>query len=857
MSNDFLAVATGYFLVLSLYGLVCTFHFGDVTGLQMGFSLYGAQLQALTKLQPLTYLRAAVHCAAATLLARYMLTSLIPDADDAFSDYVLPACGTVCAYLTMRFAAADTIAVRAMSSLSPAGKIAGVAVNAALFASTALATVALTTATEDDATYLAAAAASPLLVCLPLVALPLVVSLPLSLLSFHVRYRRPGAALDPIGISVKSYLGLSVAYAAIQAGLFPPSRLDTTVLQLVISAGVVTLTLISPLMLTPPTDTPLTGSAPDDVDDALRAADMRMALAAPLLLLLVPIALLSLVWSLLYALVLRLVGGVKHATPDAPNAPHASPVPIAKGGYLGDTVGYFGFLAGAGGPYYAERHEALSSFVWGSNIGCPAVGLLDAKSIEALLTDTDVLKHAHPAVPLLKWPLYTSRMSLAPNFILSGSFAVQRRALYLSLIPTDPSDGTFVQAAAAMKGEMLRWATLDAEELASSPLTDLVSLAITAFSGTLILGTTLPPALLGQLFPLGLSVPVYPAILPSFLIPLQWKARSVRAALHQHVRAAPRWPTIAATADKVGLSHEDAIDAVLVAVGFNAAGMSNSMLNALLLLPMFADHGRSLAEDPIALRSFVWELLRFNGPMVGRVTSEASTTIETSAGAVHAVKEGTFLFAALSECQKDPIAWPEPQVFDARRFVATLSGGSHGASGNATTTTTTNVLPVIGFGVPLGMLGDDEYRRRSHCCAGSRINAPWLEAFVKPLVDGAIVYKLNKAAAAALDGKVLSASPGLQVSLGVETRVGGVVPLTDETPKVTGTAAFRSFLDNQTVTIDSTGGVEIKSLVTAAAPAPAPARAGKAAKPSAWPIRSTTIWSLRSGGLAGGSTTML
>ena len=308
-------------------------------------------------------------------------------------------------------------------------------------------------------------------------------SLPLSLLSFHVRYRRPGAALDPIGISVKSYLGLSVAYAAIQAGLFPPSRLDTTVLQLVISAGVVTLTLISPLMLTPPTDTPLTGSAPDDVDDALRAADMRMALAAPLLLLLVPIALLSLVWSLLYALVLRLVGGMKHATPDAPNAPHASPVPIAKGGYLGDIVGYFGFLAGAGGPYYAERHEALSSFVWGSNIGCPAVGLLDAKSIEALLTDTDVLKHAHPAVPLLTWPLHTSRMSLAPNFILSGSFAVQRRALYLSLIPTDPSDGTFVQAAAAMKGEMLRWATLDAEELASSPLTDLVSLAITAFSG--------------------------------------------------------------------------------------------------------------------------------------------------------------------------------------------------------------------------------------------------------------------------------------------------------------------------------------------------------------------------------------
>ena len=798
-SNDRLAIIAGYALTSLLYGLVCAFHFGDAAA----FSLNGAPLQALTKLQPLTYLRAAVHCAAATLLARYILTSFMPVSDGPFMVYVLPACGTVCAYLTMRFAAAETLTIRATSTLSAAASFAGVGVNAALFASAALGTVALAgegLLEEDEMP----ASTLPLLVSSPLVTLPLVVILPLAQLGFHMRHRRAGAAIDFIGASCAAYLGLSFAYVAIQLGLWPSSLVPPAV-QLIISAGVLLLTLVMPLLLTAPTDTSLAGGTPDDVDDTIRAIDMRAnALALPLVALLVPILLLSILTNLLHAALVRLVGACVAATPDAPDAPHASPVPLDEGGYLGDLLGYFGFLGGVGGEYYKKRREALASFVWGGNIGCPVVSCLDAKSVEALLNDTDVMKHAHPAVPLLRWPLHTSRMSLVPNFVLSGSFAVKRRAFYLSLVPTDPSDAAFVQAAAAMKEEMRRWATLDAEELAESPLADLVSLAITTFSGTLLLGTTLPTALLGQIFPLGLSVPVSPAsggslsLFPSFLMPSFLKARSARKALHSHVRCAPRWPAIAAAADQVGLSHDDACDAVLVAVGFNAAGMSNSMLNALLLLPRFEDQSKKrLREDPIALRSFVWELLRFNGPMVGRVTSEASTTIHTSAGVEHCVKKGTFLFSALSECQKDPLVWPQPQVFAATRFESTLKGSN--------TTPTTNALPVLGFGVPLGKLGDDEYRQRSHCCAGSRINAPWLEAFVRPLVDGTIVYRLNKNAAAALDGKVLSTAP-LEVSLGPETRKGGAVPLSDETPKVKGTAAFSAVIDNAVV--DAMGGVK-------------------------------------------------
>merc|ERR1712203_202656 len=141
--------------------------------------------------------------------------------------------------------------------------------------------------------------------------------------------------------------------------------------------------------------------------------------------------------------------------------------------------------------------------------------------------------------------------------------------------------------------------------------------------------------------------PSYPRFLPSWLVPAVWKGWRARVALQELVRATRNWPKVAAAAQQCGLTNEEACDALLTAIGFNPAGISNSMLNALFLLPCMPDCGRSLATDEAALNSFVWELLRFNGPTVSLKTISPSLAIRTTAGEQHAVKAGTILFTSL------------------------------------------------------------------------------------------------------------------------------------------------------------------------------------------------------------------
>ena len=73
------------------------------------------------------------------------------------------------------------------------------------------------------------------------------------------------------------------------------------------------------------------------------------------------------------------------------------------------------------------------------------------------------------------------------------------------------------------------------------------------------------------------------------------------------------------------MSDDAACGNMLVALSFNAAGLSNSLLMPFFVLPELLKSNPNLGEDDDFLESFAWEMLRHNGPPIKRaiVTTQA------------------------------------------------------------------------------------------------------------------------------------------------------------------------------------------------------------------------------------------
>ena len=482
--------------------------------------------------------------------------------------------------------------------------------------------------------------------------------------------------------------------------------------------------LVGPLgFLSPPPRVP--GWAPADFY-AKRQAHQAAAFATPAILLLFPVVLVSVLWSVLWGAALRLVWslGLYRNTPNvAPRrlsstvssrytisakvaaggssssssgeggggggaqgkgnaietetetesestALTISRIPVARG-YFGDIFGFLAFAKGWQSMFGTDM--ATHGPVFATNVGCPVLAAMDAESAQTILRNVDILHVAHAGI--LTKP---SMPENAFNFARKGAEAAAVRNFHRALMPSGGvNDPRFVAAIEAMRAQLDRVASLDARQLAASKLVDLVSRLMVAFTSTLYLGKPLDYDLVDDIFPVPQFLPVYPTLLPTALLPAYYKMTVAYWNLFQQMTSCPNWPAVQKAAAAAGLDDKQACHAIFTGFTVNAAGNHMPLANAFFLLPLFPEGGRELLrpENTSLLNSFCWELLRHNGPTIMRQFDDP-TIVTSSSGKSFHCRAGTKVVAQLGLAMRDPAVWANPELFVADRFVAALTASS-------------------------------------------------------------------------------------------------------------------------------------------------------------------------------------
>lgn len=331
-------------------------------------------------------------------------------------------------------------------------------------------------------------------------------------------------------------------------------------------------------------------------------------------------------------------------------------------------------------------------------------------------------KDRHPINLSIARALFSGQV---PNFTRDGDVAVRSRMFLLQVIPQNPSSEQLDEALAAMKRNIQGWTSQDVKK---TKLSDLLDTAILHFSSTLLLGESLDPALISKVFPFpvsGLKYPQFPAVLWG---PLYQRAVSARDEIWQKMKASPNWPKIKTAAESSGIDDDAACGNMLVAMGFNAFGLGNSLMNAFYLLPNLPEGGLELLRDDELLQSMAWELLRNNGPGENYTTKE-DTVIPTSAGVTHRIKAGTNCYFHMGQAQRDEFVWKDASQFRVDRFKPVPSASLMNPESGA------EPLPTLAFGCPLGTVLDQAQHERSHQCAFIHLAQPFLARFVKFLAS--------------------------------------------------------------------------------------------------------------------------
>ena len=141
------------------------------------------------------------------------------------------------------------------------------------------------------------------------------------------------------------------------------------------------------------------------------------------------------------------------------------------------------------------------------------------------------------------------------------------------------------------------------------------------------------------------------------------------------------------------------------------------------------DHGKQLLDDDEHLTSFVWELLRHNGPTVMMPLME-DTMIETAEGKHHKLRTGTIVLCSTSMAQRDASQWKDPSIFRSRRFVGSsfnnVSGVSHEQLGEP--------LPTLGFGCPIHKSNRPKKVNNNHQCPFLPLAPSFLKEFLRLLI---------------------------------------------------------------------------------------------------------------------------
>ena len=452
------------------------------------------------------------------------------------------------------------------------------------------------------------------------------------------------------------------------------------------------------------------------------------------------------------------------------------PVPSADN-YLGDIIGYFKYVARGGPNSLGKQSKLIGKTVFSTNIGAPVVVCSDHQSAEALFADVDNLTQSHFI------NLVSTRQS-KPIFTTNGIKAQNARKFILSLIPPDENTDNFRFAMENISLKLKEWTKLSETELNKLSLEEAVGELIYNFAGCLLLGSPLQQKLINKVFPIPNYLPRYPKI-PVTLLPSFYNMQSALNEMFEMSKQTDNWKKISTQASEADLTEREAFEQLFTAITFNAAGLSNSILNGILLTSLMPDHGKQLLDDDEHLTSFVWELLRHNGPTVMMPLME-DTMIETAEGKHHNLRTGTMVLCSTSMAQRDASQWKDPSIFRSRRFVGSsfnnVSGVSYEQLGEP--------LPTLGFGCPIHKSDRSKKVNNDHQCPFLPLAPVFLKAFLRLLISR---YQWSFDEDVLANVHVLKSDDGLEVDYDLKHLRGGVKANVDMVPIMAKGMSFSSF----------------------------------------------------------------
>ncbi len=509
-----------------------------------------------------------------------------------------------------------------------------------------------------------------------------------------------------------------------------------------------------------------------------------------LYLLLIPVVLLNLLTHMFWGLLIRFKSILIKSKPDSTlldntlheevslnqNITLIQPVP-SIGNYLGDIFGYFYYIF-KGGPNSLGKHSKLiGKTVFSTNVGTPVVVCCDHQSAEALFADVDNLTQAHFI------NLVTTRQS-KPIFTTNGIQAQNARKFILSLLPPDENTDNFRFAMENISLKLEEWTKFSETELKKLSLEEAVGELIYNFAGCLLLGSPLQQKLINKVFPIPNYLPRYPKI-PVILLPSFYNMQSALNEMFEMSKQTDNWKKISTKAVEADLTEREAFEKLFTAITFNAAGLSNSILNGILLTSLMPDHGKQLLDDDEHLTSFVWELLRHNGPTVMMPLME-DTMIETTEGKHHKLRTGTIVLCSTSMAQRDASQWKDPSIFRSRRFVGSsfnnVSGVSYEQLGEP--------LPTLGFGCPIHKSDRSKKVKNDHQCPFLPLVPVFLKAFLRLLISR---YQWSFDEDVLANVHVLRSDDELEVDYDLKHLRGGVKANVDMVPIMAKGMSFSSF----------------------------------------------------------------
>eukprot|EP01038_Epipyxis_sp_PR26KG_P012242 gene12242-16407_t len=512
-------------------------------------------------------------------------------------------------------------------------------------------------------------------------------------------------------ISVVLYALLSATKASFTlVALITKRHLPSTLAQFIDGIWLLA-ALPAPFLMPPPPDPKFA----DKVEAAKTKAFYAGAHATPLILLLVPVVVISVMIDIVVAICKRIYGKLYNPTPSPGKYSQASISPTREeesgirrcplrcnGEYVGDIFGYISILTG-GLHGFGKLIERVGTTVFGVNYGTAMVACFDVSSVDYIFKPYDETNYGYEDY-LVNFSMFTTMV------VQKGKDIFDTRGVILSLLPKSSNDESFKTSMECVRNELRQMVHLDEYDLQSTPLDEYASRLIHAFACGALLGETISYDLFDDFYPVPFALPKYPYI-PKLLLPQYYSMRSAISSIIDIMKTSPRWSEIQQLLQKSNLNENEFAQRMVTILTVNITGAKAAIMNIFMLLPQIISLMglNNFIDNNELLDSFCWEILRFSGVFFNMISNE-EVDITTSKGDIYTIQAGTKLFTHTGYVCKDETVWSDPQVFKPDRFIHSSRDLSQ------RTTEGIEPLPTLVMGCPLGHIDRTEDFRKSHQC---------------------------------------------------------------------------------------------------------------------------------------------